>query len=350
MSSPYTIPEASPPPIPGYTLYDGNSVGVATILGGPAAGGILMAVNYRRLGKGGLAAAVLAAGLLVTALVVGLGSFIPAGLSSAVAIGLFLGIRAAAKAVQGPAVEEHVRQGGMLGSRWAAAGLGLCLLAITVAGYMAGYLLLNPKVTIGRNDEVYYSGSATKADANALGQRLKEIHFLTDRGVSVYLSKGAGGTVVSFPMQEGTWNDPEMVDGFKEVGREVATSVGGFPIKVRVTNTIHEVKREIGIGRLLIGNGGEIYYYGSATEAEAKDLGKALQSVGFFKQESSVLLSKGDATVLSFVVHEGLWDDPAFVANFQKTVRPAASTVGLFPIKLRFLNNQMETKKEVVLQ
>src|ERR1700685_2021415 len=98
MGSPYTIPEAAPPPLPGYALYDANSVGVAMILGGPAAGRIRMAANYRRLGKGGLAAAVLAAGVLVTALVVGLGSFIPGGLSSAVALGLLVGIRAAAKA------------------------------------------------------------------------------------------------------------------------------------------------------------------------------------------------------------------------------------------------------------
>jgi hypothetical protein len=350
MGSPYTIPEAAPPPLPGYALYDGNSVGLATILGGPAAGAILMAANYRRLGKGGRAATVLVAGLLVTAVVVGLGSFIPAGLSSAVAIGLFVGIRAAAKAVQGPAVEEHVRLGGRLGSKWAAVGLGLGMLAIIGAGYIAGYLILNPKVTIGSNDEVYYQGSATKADANALGQRLKEINFLSDRGVSVYLSKGKGGTVVSFVMKEGVWNDPHMVDSFQEIGREIAGSVGGFPLKVRMINTEREVKRELGIGQLLIGNGGEIYYYGSATEAEAKDLGQALQAAGFFKQDATVLLSKGDGTTLSFVVQEGLWDDPAFVANFEQKIRPAASTVGLFPIKLRFLNNQMETKKEVVVQ
>src|ERR1039458_3599226 len=86
MSSSYPIPapgeEAPPPPIPAYTLFNADSVGLATFLGTPIAGGILMAVNYRRLGKGGKAAAVLLIALLVTALALVFGYLVPQGVSA----------------------------------------------------------------------------------------------------------------------------------------------------------------------------------------------------------------------------------------------------------------------------
>ena len=63
-----------------------------------------------------------------------------------------------------------------------------------------------------------------------------------------------------------------------------------------------------------------------------------------------MLLSKGDGTVIGFVVKEGLWDQPENVATFEKIARQVASSAGGLPIKLRLLNNTMETKKEVAIQ
>src|ERR1039458_5994204 len=349
MSTPDPIP--FPPPIPAYTLFNADSVGMATFLGTPIAGSILMAVNYRRLGKGSQAAASLAIGLLVTALAILGGSLLPQAVSAGIAVGLFLAARAAAKGLQGMAVEQHVREGGKLGSKWMAAGLGLGLLAIIVGGYVVIYSVLNPKIQIGSKDEVYYSGSATKQDAQTLGDALKTIGFLSDRGVSVFLSKGKGGTVVSFVVKEGTWNDPSSVANFEEIGRQIAPSAGGFPIQVRLINSNRDVKKEVTAGKAIIGTKDEIYYLGSATEAEAKALGQALQTAGFFRDAGfSVLLSKGDGTVIGFVVKEGFWEEPENVATFEKIARQVASSAGGLPIKLRLLNSTLETKKEVTVQ
>jgi hypothetical protein len=264
---------------------------------------------------------------------------------------LFLAARGAAKGLQGTAVEQHVRQGGKLGSKWVAAGLGLGVLAIVVGGYVVVYSARNPKVQIGSKDEVYYSGSASKQDAQTLGEELKTIGFLSDRGVSVFLSKGKGGTVVSFVVKEGTWNNASSVANFEEIGREIAPSVGGFPIQVRLVNSNRDVKKEVTAGKAIIGTKDEIYYLGSATEAEAKALGQALQTAGFFRDAGfSVLLSKGDGTVIGFVVKEGFWEEPENVATFEKITRQVASSAGGLPIKLRLLNNTLETKKEVAVQ
>src|SRR5271169_6883821 len=132
MSSSSLIPgpagEAPAPPIPAYTLFNSDSVGLATFLGTPIAGGILMAVNYRRLGKGGKGAAALAIALVVTAAALGLGSLMPQSTSAIIAFGLLFAARGASKSLQGAAVAQHVLEGGNLGSKWAAAGLGIGLL------------------------------------------------------------------------------------------------------------------------------------------------------------------------------------------------------------------------------
>jgi hypothetical protein len=50
-----------------------------------------------------------------------------------------------------------------------------------------------------------------------------------------------------------------MVAGFEEGGRQVAPSVGGFPIKVRLANTQQQTKKEVTVGRLLVGTKDHVY-------------------------------------------------------------------------------------------
>ena len=354
MSSSYPVPgqgEVAPPPIPPYELFNFHSVALATILGTPMAGCILMAVNYRRLGKGGQAAATIGIGLLVTAAAMGIGYVMPQGVAGLLALALLFGTRAVAKSLQGFEVEEHVRQGGKLGSKWAAAGIGLGLLALFVGGFMLVYSAMHPKVMIGSKDEVYYSGSATKEDARKLGDALKTMGFLTDRGVSASVAKDQRGTVVSFTVKEEAWKDPRMVANFEEIGRQAAPSVGGFPIRVLLLNSDGDIKQDMTVGKAIIGTKDEIYYLGQATEGEAKALGQALQKAGFFHDAGyTVVLAKGDGTAVSFVVKDGLWDQPENIAPFEKIVRDAAGAVGGLPLKLRLLNRNLEIKKEVAVE
>ena len=348
------VPEGEappPPPAPAYTLFNADAAALATFLGTPLAGAILMAVNYRRLGKGGSAAAVLAAGLLLAAVALFLALALPQGAGAGIALAFLFAVKGAAKALQGTAVAQHVAQGGKLGSRWIAAGLGISILAIVVGGYLLYDSAANPKVKVGAKDEIYYSGTATKEEATTLGQTLKGIGFLADRGASIFISKGKDGTVVSFVVKEGTWNDPQSISSFEEIGRQIAPSVGGFPIKVRLINPEKVVKKELSVGKAIIGTKDIIYYYGSATGAEAKALGQALQTEGFFNDKGySVLFSKRDGTVLGFVVRDGYPDEPGSVETFEKMTRNLAPSVGGLPIKLRLLNTALDIKKEVVVQ
>jgi hypothetical protein len=142
-----------------------------------------------------------------------------------------------------------------------------------------------------------------------------------------------------------------MVSGFEELGRQIAPKVGGFPIKVRLINSDRETKKEVTVGKTIIGTKDEIYYYGSATEADGKALGQALKTDGFFTDKGiTVLLAKDGGTAVSFVVSEGVWDNPASVAAFEKIVRQLASSIGGLPIQLRLVNPTLEVKKEIMVQ
>jgi hypothetical protein len=124
-------------------------------------------------------------------------------------------------------------------------------LAPSVGGLPVQLHLLNSQLgvektsTVGRVDldgnlSVYYEGAATQADALALGQAFRSIGF--GAGADVYLTKRYGHTFMSFTVADGTWDNPEKVSNFERIVRSVATSVGGLPIEMQLTNRWHELK------------------------------------------------------------------------------------------------------------
>jgi hypothetical protein len=152
---------APPPPAPGdptlvstyaysrsgpevsYRLFDHGAVALATLFGSPIAGTILMAINYRRLGKPSSAVGAVACGIVGTGLAIALASLLPQGISSGMSIVLLLVMMNAAKTFQGSIIEEHKRQGGKLASLWVAFFISLGVLAVIVLGVVA-WVFLSP--------------------------------------------------------------------------------------------------------------------------------------------------------------------------------------------------------------
>ena len=213
-----------------------------------------------------------------------------------------------------------------------------------------------PKAMIGTRDEVYYYHASTEADAQALGQALTLTGFLNNRGTTVLLSKGSAGTIVSFVLNDGAWERSETIDSFEEIGRRIAPAIGGFPITVRLIDSARTLQRELTIGRVPMGARDEIYYFGSATAADATALGNALQAAGFLTGRgasvtvSKVTLGGGVQTAVSLVLDGDSWNRPLVVAELEGLARKVAPSVGGLPISLRLLNAQMEPEKEIVLK
>jgi hypothetical protein len=235
--------------------------------------------------------------------------------------------------------------------KWVGIGVGVALLATIVGGEIAIRSAHDNKVVIGSNDEVYYYRRATKEDALALGEALKGTGFFNGRGTSVLLWKGGGPTLVSFVVDEGAWFHPDAISNFSELGRRIAMPVGGFPIRVYLIDAGRTIRRKITVGKAIVGARDVMYYFGTATDADARGLGAALRSAGYFTDSGvTVALLKGEGTVISFVVQEGVWDEPATVATLDRLVRQIAPSAGGLPIELRLLDREMAVKKAVVVR
>ncbi len=119
-------------------LYHTRAIVGATVLGSPIAGAILMAHNYRRLGRPGAAAAVLLGGFALVAVLLlmtsGTTSFELIRDTSMVGVAT---MALAARLLQWKYVKEHVKAGGSLASGWDALGIAaLCLVVIVSVDLM----------------------------------------------------------------------------------------------------------------------------------------------------------------------------------------------------------------------
>ncbi|MGA3019883.1 MAG: hypothetical protein ABSF62_22415, partial [Bryobacteraceae bacterium] len=168
--------------------------------------------------------------------------------------------------------------------------------------------LTTTKVLIGK-DEVRYSGTATKEQALALGQALKTAGYFSDRGVTVLLNKGDSGTIISFVVQPAGWTEWGKVTAFEQIGRDMASTVGGLPLKVRLVDDDVNMKKEMDVHANVQAGGIEMRYSGSATEAQATALAEAFHK-GVPNKEMTVVFSVNQGRKeIAMVVQPGTWDD-----------------------------------------
>lgn len=237
-------------------------------------------------------------------------------------------------------------------SNWLAVGVGLVLLG-SVAAWRIDVMRRpkTPQVTVGTKDQVFYRSPVTEQDAQALGHALQNTGFFRDQGASVLLARSGESAVVSFVLNDGGWDHPTTIASFEEIGRRVASSVGGFPIQVHLVDTAWHVQKSLAVGRVFVGKGDVVYYFGSAGESDATTLGQALRDAGYLADLGvSVVLSKGDATTLGFVVGEGVWARPEAAAGFERLARQVAPAIGGLPIEVRLLSPEMDIKRQMAIQ
>ena len=124
---PSSSPVTPPKPSTAFQFFDSRAVMLASFLGSPPAGGVLMAVNYFHLGRRLSAIFIVMVALTVTA---GLIYLMPDSPRFSVATVLLPFLLAAvtgliAERLQENDFKEHVKQGGRKGSLWIASAVGL---------------------------------------------------------------------------------------------------------------------------------------------------------------------------------------------------------------------------------
>ena len=177
--------------------------------------------------------------------------------------------------------------------------------------------------------------------------QLKTAGYFQDRGVTVLLSKGAGGTVIGFVVADGVWNQAGTLPQFEEMARGVASTVGGLPVQVQLMNSTQIVEKSATVGEVDFGGGDAVIYEGTATQADAQALGQQFKTMGFFGGKgANVFLTKDGGTTIAFVVSDGTWNDATMVTDFEAIVRGVAPSVGGLPIDLRLDNTTLTVEKD----
>jgi hypothetical protein len=106
----------------------------------------------------------------------------------------------------------------------------------------AGAEIKGTRLAVGKSDEIYYSGTATEAEAKSLGALLVKEAFFVDDGKSIQLSKGPNGTTVSLSVGDAALSDPKLKSTFEDFGRAIAPVIGGLPVTVKLLNYAGESK------------------------------------------------------------------------------------------------------------
>ena len=95
-----------------------------------------------------------------------------------------------------------------------------------------------------------------------------------------------------------------------------------------------------------------VNYSGSATEADARQLGEMLKQVGFFTGEKrgDVLLRRDDnGTAVSFVLGSG-WNNPEIVDSFKVMARAMTDAGWPAPFTVRLIDKNLNVKNEFVVE
>jgi hypothetical protein len=123
------IPQSAPTASSG-KLYSPGQVAAAAFLGAPIGAVILMAANYRLLGRARSRRIALIAGIGGTAALLLVSFFLPEKFpNSALPIAYTIALRTIADRLQGPAYAAHLAAGGARQSHWRVVGIALACLS-----------------------------------------------------------------------------------------------------------------------------------------------------------------------------------------------------------------------------
>ena len=233
-------------------LWNLRPIIIASIIGTPTAGCILMALNYYRSGEKKTAILTLSAGIAIAAMDLVAPFLLPSILAGLLAVAALIAAIYFAVKIHRPFLQEQVSAGAQRASIWSGIGVGAALWVVyTLVAFISfGGLPTAGRFTtlaVGAKDDVYYSQDVTEKEAKALGEALKSVGLFQDRGAAVFLSKHKQGAIVSFVVQDGIWDDQNKVSLFEQITRAVAPSVGGTPIKMQLQNQHRVVKKELTI-------------------------------------------------------------------------------------------------------
>jgi hypothetical protein len=214
-----------------------------------------MAINYFRLGKAAAGWKTVAVLVLVSVALLAFAVVVPdTPFIFLVGIPLFVVLWIAAKVLQGPAYDEHLRHGGRAASGGSAVGFGLLGMLLYLGIVLGGGFLydilftggLGEKLVYGRGEELYYKG-VPKEDADRLGRFLQaQGYFNNQGGKTVVLAREEGRLIMSIVLVANSWNNPQAIQEFRQFSQMISQQVfSGQPVQIRLCDEHLRVQRTL---------------------------------------------------------------------------------------------------------
>ncbi len=283
----------APPAPPAYALHSHENVFGAALLGGPLGGAFVFATNLRRLGRGRQAAGAVVLGALGTCAPLALASAAGSLASVGGGIGVLAAyvIYSASKSILGGELERHLSLGGRKASGVAALALGLlgaapAVLLLLATGAIPLRVLADQSLELEGGDEVLYSREIRPDEARRLGEHLRSIGWFQGRRGRARLERAGGGWVVSFPLEEGAWNDPEVRGAYARVQSTLVEAFPGDAPRVHLCDASFETRVEALESTetaLRLAGGDVLWYPADLAQDDARRLAAHLASIGCFQ-------------------------------------------------------------------
>lgn len=225
------------------SLYEPESIAIATFLGSPLAGAALWALNERRVGRSAQAWMALVAGVLALVVLFVVGSFVPAGAMTGASIGLTFGARAAARGWHDQRKADGLATEPVYESRWKAAGMGVLSLVL-VLGASVGLAFLDElgrgSVEVRPGATVYFDAPLTEDQARTMGARIRALGFFDgDHVVDVLYQLDGDVHAVSFVVAESFLREPGVEDQFRDLSSQLHVATGA-PVELRLCDELFE--------------------------------------------------------------------------------------------------------------
>jgi len=129
-------------------LYSQKAVMIGTLLGGPLAGGYLLAKNYKALNQPEKIGRTWIFSIIAFALLMVLAFIVPEQVPGFVYFFLYAWMgHFAAQKLQGSFLQKHASEGGVFYSNWKAAGIGIIVALVFVLIVLAAFLLMDIPLT-----------------------------------------------------------------------------------------------------------------------------------------------------------------------------------------------------------
>lgn len=258
------IPEVSPIKVdkPAFTLHPIRGIVWAALFGTPLAAGVILAINYGRLGRKAAASFSILGGLIAALMFGGLLSLRPEGSRFPIAMylaPLLWGVYLVATRLQRSTIQQHLVQEGTVAAVWPSMCIGLMSgVLITGAALWADSQLApsyGERMAFG-NDEVYYSDGATADEARKLGDVLKTAEYFDSSGSATRIQRPNNLCSISFIVADNTWDDPDVVGYFRWLGETITEQAIPRPVMIQLCDQSFTVKRwiEIDVSELLPGD------------------------------------------------------------------------------------------------